>query len=69
MARWQDTYKKRDEVEALFPLATGDKWVRAFVSRKTATGFPIVTARFSGFPQLAIDRKRDIRFPIPMVSP
>lgn len=63
--RWFDNYAVRHEVEARFQFDNGPRWVRGFVSRKTETGFPVVTVALArGATTLVIDRKRDIRRPV-----
>ena len=70
MSCWQSHYQDRDSVEVLYPFNAGKKWVRCFVAWKTMTGHPVVSiATTRGAMNVAVDRKSDIRFPIPQVSP
>jgi hypothetical protein len=55
--RWQDSYPVGQRVYVLH----GGNWIPGFVSRKTATGFPVVTCGFArGSVAMFVDRKVDI---------
>ena len=71
MAHWSNAYSVGDLVEVAPGGARFGNWQPGRVARKSIAGFPIVGVARSSGPDLhfAIDRKADIRFPVPMVSP
>lgn len=59
--RWQDAYAIGDQVESLLQMAHGVVWKDCVVTRKTASGYPVVEPiGIEGY-ALVVERKGDIR--------
>lgn len=59
MARWQDSYRVGQTVQALVQFQFGPQWVTGKVIRKTKTGFPVVKMNGYAF-SLVCDRKSEV---------
>ena len=59
MAKWTESFRVGEQVEALVLLANGTEWRPAKVVRKTATGIPVVSV--AEFEHTLACRKSDIR--------